>query len=145
MTCLWGKEVNSSPWVEWYRNIQRSAYPQNNQSKYCKIVIRGLSHLGRRGGCTCNHMWLWKREFSRSGPGRTRSHHPKQLCFWRGFLNINVILILKKTHTWFSGRTISSLWGVSNSRNLVNNQSLAANPPTSTTCWKYKRWFGNDI
>ena len=74
-----------------------------------------------------------------------RSHRPKQLCFWKkSFLNNSVIGILsntKSTHTWFSGRTMLSPRGVSNSYNLVNNQSFAANPPTSTTCWKYRRRF----
>jgi hypothetical protein len=56
-------------------------------------------------------------------------------------LNILSFRILKKTHTWFSGQTMFSPRGVSNSHNLKNShwQSLAANPPTSTTCWKLQK------
>ena len=35
--------------------------------------------------------------------------------------------------------------GVSNSYTLKNNQSLVVNPPTSTTCWKYRKWIGKPI
>ena len=58
------------------------------------------------------------------------------------FLINSVVLILKNmknTHIWFSGRTVFSPKGVSNSYTLEYNQSLSANPPTSTT---YRRWFG---
>ena len=57
------------------------------------------------------------------------------------FFNNSVDSIMKNTHTWFSGRTTFSPRGASKSYTLENNQSLAANPPTSTTCWRYRIWF----
>ena len=58
------------------------------------------------------------------------------------FLNSRIVLISKNTHTWFSGRKVFIPREVSDSFTLVNNQLLEANPPTRTTCWKYRRWFG---
>jgi len=40
----------------------------------------------------------------------------------------------KRTYTWFSGRRTLSPRGVSDSRTLLYSQSLAAKPPTRTTC-----------
>ena len=66
------------------------------------------------------------------------------IWIWMSFL-----ILEEQTHTWFSGRTTFSPSGVSNSWTLENNQSLAANPPTSTTCWKIqiqkKNGLKNDI
>ena len=58
-------------------------------------------------------------------------------------LNTGVVLILENTHTWVSGRTIFNPRGESDSYTLENSQSLAANPPTSTTCWKCRKLIGD--
>ena len=139
---FWGKGLNNSLWAGWYEN-NRSSQSQKLRWTPCETVICGLGHLGRTRSRQKRHMWLWKREFSRSGRGRMRSSHPKQLCFWRSFWTILIIVLCLNTHTWFSGRKMSNPWGVSELYTSENNQSLAANPPTSTTCWKYRRCFGN--
>ena len=77
------KGINNSLWVGWYRKDRRSASAQRQRWTLFETVIYGLGHLGRIGCCKSSHMWFWKREFSRSGRGRMRSRHPKQLCFWK--------------------------------------------------------------
>ena len=82
---FWGNGLKNSLWVGWYRKYHRSAYLQKNQWTHFETVFCGLRHLGCMGDGKSCHMWLWKREFSRSGRGKMRSRHPKQLCFWRSF------------------------------------------------------------
>ena len=138
-----GKWLNSSLWVKWYGKHHWFSLPHQHRWTPYQIVICDLRPLGRIEYCNWHHTWLWKPESSRSGRGKMRSRHPKQLCFFIYLLNSTVVLTLNNTHTWFSGRTMFSPRGVSNSYTLENNQSLEANPPTSTTCWKHRRLFGN--
>ena len=80
---FWGKGLNNSLWVEWYRNIPWAASPQKHRWTSCETVICGLGYLSRMRDRRRNHMWIWKREFSQNGRGRMRSRRLKQLCFWR--------------------------------------------------------------
>ena len=71
----------NSLWVGWCRKNHWSSQSQKRKGTHGENVIYGLGHLGRIRYWQRHHML--KSEFSRSGRGRMRSRHPKQLCFWR--------------------------------------------------------------